>query len=102
MTNWQTISSEEMEKLDIPPEWIQLFHQNLVERDNYQKLRRLETRVRAIVAYYDDEDLAAHLTAAMDGGETYSTEGVVRKVWINHKLVETFRELREQLGLSAR
>lgn len=68
-------------------------------RDELRRLAQLERRLRAIVGYYDDEDLAAHVAAAVDGGETNSEEGVVRKVWVNHKLVESIRELRRELGL---
>lgn len=55
--------------------------------------------VRAIVSYYSDTDLAAHLAALDDEGLTYSPDGVVRKVWINHKLVDCFAELRKDLDL---
>lgn len=57
------------------------------------RLRHLERRVKAIVGYYDPADLAAHLAAALDGGKTYDPDGVVRAVWVNHKLVDAFRSL---------
>jgi hypothetical protein len=62
-----------------------------------RRLRNLERRVKAIVGYYAPEDLAAHLAAALDGGPTYSTEGVVRSVWVNHKLVDSIRSLYDEL-----
>lgn len=72
--------------------------QEIIDADaELRRLRNLERRVHAIVAYYDAADLAAHLAAAVDGGPTYSPEGTVRPVWINHKLVDTFRELRREL-----
>ena len=72
--------------------------QELVDADaELRRLRQLERRVRAIVSYYDDDDLAAHLAAAVDGQPTYHPDGVVRPVWVNHKLVDSFRELRREL-----
>jgi hypothetical protein len=62
-----------------------------------RRLRNLERRVRAIVGYYSPEDLAAHLAASLDGGPTYSPDGVVRGVWVNHKLVDSFRSLYVEL-----
>lgn len=62
------------------------------------RLRQLERRVQAIVGYYTPEDLAAHVAAALDGGPTYNLgEGVVRSVWVNHKLVDSIRSLYREL-----
>jgi hypothetical protein len=72
---------------------------HLRRRDDAEllRLRNLERRVKAIVGYYTPEDLAAHIAAALDGGKTYSFDGVVRSVWVNHKLVESFRSLYVEL-----
>lgn len=69
------------------------------EREEWIRLQKIERICRAIVSYNTNEDLAANLAAASDGGPTYSEEGVVRKVWVNHKLAASFKELREALGL---
>lgn len=71
---------------------------NLAELNaDRMRLRQLERRLRALLGYYDPEDLAAHVAAAVDGGPTYHPDGVVRPVWINHKLVDAIRELRREL-----
>jgi hypothetical protein len=66
-------------------------------RAELRRLTNLERRVKAIIGYYTPEDLAAHLAAALDGGETYNIDGVVRSVWVNHKLVDSFRTLYVEL-----
>ena len=68
-----------------------------MDGDELIRLRQLERRVRAIVGYYQPEDLAAHVAAALDGGPTYHPDGVVRSVWVNHKLVDTIRALYREL-----
>lgn len=70
-----------------------------IEVSELHRLKDLERRIRAVVGYYSNTDLAAHLAASQDGGEVYSPDGVVRKVWINHKLCAAFDQLREDLGL---
>ena len=70
-----------------------------VARERIIQLEKIERITQAIVSYYSDVDLAAHLSALDDEGLTYSPDGVVRKVWINHKLVDAFSELRKELGL---
>lgn len=70
-----------------------------VPRTELIRLRRLEIRFRAILSYYTDTDLANHLTALHDGGETDNFDKPVRPVWLNHKLVASFRSLQEEMGL---
>lgn len=70
-----------------------------VERSEWIRLTSLERRLAAILSYYTAEDLAAHLAAAVDGEPIYSEDGVVRKVWVNHKLAGLFQELREEMGI---
>lgn len=72
--------------------------QEIVDADaELRRLRNLERRVQAIVGYYTPEDLAAHVAAALDGGPTYDPAGVVRSVWVNHKLVDSIRSLYREL-----
>lgn len=70
-----------------------------ISREELVRLQGIERRVKAVVGYYTDEDLASHVAAAVDGGPIYSPDGVVRKVWVNHKLAGLFRELRKEFGL---
>lgn len=68
-----------------------------VDPVEFVRLRHLERRVKAILGYYTPEDLAAHVAAALDGGPTYDPDGVVRSVWVNHKLVDSIRSLYREL-----
>jgi hypothetical protein len=71
-----------------------------VARERIVELTKIERRVRALWAYYTDEDLAAHLSLSVAEPETVITEETtVRKVWVNRKLVHAFTELRKDLGL---
>lgn len=93
--------SEELRSLresGVAGAWIEDLDRTFAELNaDRMRLRTLERRLRAILGYYDAEDLAAHVAAAVDGGPTYDPAGVVRPVWINHKLVDTIRELRREL-----
>jgi hypothetical protein len=64
----------------------------------YLRLRNLERRIRAIVSYYSDNDIAAHVTVETIG-EEINSGNTVQKVWVNRKLVAAIGELRKELEL---
>lgn len=73
--------------------------QSIVARERLIELERIERKVRALCAYYTPDDLAAHLSLAVAGNEVINEAGTVQKVWVNRKLVDSFRQLRKDLGL---
>lgn len=70
-----------------------------VPREKLIELEKLERKVRALCSYYSEDDLAAHLSIACAGTDVVNEDGTVQKVWVNRKLVTSFRDLRRDLGL---
>lgn len=70
-----------------------------VPRERLIELEKLERKVRVLCSYYSEHDLAAHLSLACAGTDVINEDGTVQKVWVNRKLVASFRDLRRDLGL---